>query len=147
MEIIMLVFLIMTVIFLCVLSIYDIKTLTIPWWAAPAFGAAAAIVHFLMADVTALWILAGLIPGGVLLILSFIFRSCVGSGDGLASVACGCALGIGRETAALCAAFVFCAIFCTILLIMRRVKRSDSLAFMPFLAAAHMVMLTAEVFL
>lgn len=140
-------YLCLTGICLWVLSISDIRTKTIPGWAAPAFGIAMGILHLILSDLTFPSFLAGLIPGAVLVILSLVFRSSLGTGDGLVVLACGAALGLEREFAALCAALIFCAVFCIVLLILKRAQRSDCLPFLPFLAAAHTVMLIGEVIL
>lgn len=139
--------LLLTCIFLSLLSVSDVKTKTIPAWASPAFLLLSGVLHLFLQDLSATAFLAGLIPGAVLLILSLVFRASVGTGDGFAAMACGAALGPERIMAALAAAFVFCAVFCMVLLLLKRIRRSDSLPFLPFLASSHIVMLIAEVIL
>lgn len=139
--------LLLTCIFLSLLSVSDVKTKTIPAWASPAFLLLSGVLHLFLQDLSAAAFLAGLIPGAVLLILSLVFRASVGTGDGFAAMACGAALGPKRIMAALAAAFVFCAVFCMVLLLLKRIRRSDSLPFLPFLASSHIVMLIAEVIL
>ena len=130
--------------FLCILSVSDIHTKTIPGWAAPLFGAGMIILHLFLSDLSLPECLAGLIPGAVLLILSVSFRSQIGTGDGTVVLACGLATGFERTFAALTAALVFCAVFSGILLLLRRIRRSDSLPFLPFLAAAHVLMVAVQ---
>ena len=139
--------LLLTCIFLSLLSVSDVKTKTIPAWASPAFAVLSGVLHLFLQDLSAAAFFAGLIPGAVLLILSIVFRASVGIGDGFAAMACGAALGPERIMAALAAAFVFCAVFCMVLLLLKRIRRSDSLPFLPFLASSHIVMLIAEVIL
>ena len=139
--------LLLTCIFLCILSVIDVKTKAIPAWAAPAFLILSGILHLFLQDLSAITFLAGLLPGAVLLILSFVFKASVGSGDGFAAMACGAALGPERIMSALAAAFVFCAVFCMVLLLLKKLHRRDSLPFLPFLAASHIVMLITEVIL
>ena len=141
----MILFLFLTCVFLCLLSVSDIRTGTIPAWAPPVFGIAMTVLHLFLADLTLAEIFAGLIPGAVLLFLSLAFRSSLGTGDGLTVLACGASLGAERTFAALTAALVVCAIFCAILLLLKRARRSDCLPFLPFLAASHLFMLIAEV--
>ena len=143
----MMICLILTTVFLCLLSISDIRTRTIPGWAAPLFGAAVIILHLVRSDLTIPPMLAGLIPGAVLVFLSLAFRSSLGAGDGFVVMACGAALGAERTFAALTAALVLCAVFCVFLLVLKKARRSDCLPFLPFLAASHIVMLVAEVIL
>ena len=138
-------FLFLTAAFLCLLSVYDIRTKTIPCRAAPVFGAAVGILHLLLKDLPLSRLAAGLLPGAVLLFVSLAFRSMLGGGDGLVVMACGAALGPERTFAALTTAFVLCAIFSIILLLLKKVRRSDTLPFLPFLACSHIIMLIAEV--
>ncbi len=137
----------LTTIFVCCLSVSDIRTRTIPGWAAPVFGLAIGILHLVLTNITALQLGAGLLPGMILLVLSLVFHASVGIGDAFAVMACGLALGLEKEFAALSAALILCAVFCCALLILKRVKRSDCLPFLPFLASVHLIMLTAEVIL
>ena len=139
--------LLLTCIFLSLLSVSDVKTKTIPAWASPAFLILSGVLHLFLRDLSAGAFFAGLLPGAVLLILSLVFRASVGIGDGFAAMACGAALGPERIMAALAAAFVFCAVFCMVLLLLKKIRRSDSLPFLPFLASSHIVMLIAEVIL
>ncbi len=137
----MTIYLLTTVLFLSVLSVSDIRTKTIPGWAGPAYCIAAGILHIIRADLPVLQLFAGLIPGTILLLLSWVFSPSIGAGDALAVLACGCALGLEKEFAALTFALVICAVFGTILLIRKKAKRSDFLPFLPFLTLSHIVML------
>lgn len=137
--------LLLTCLFVTALSVSDLWTRTIPGWVCPAFAAASGILHLILKDLSLPGYLAGLLPGAVLLVLSLIFRASLGTGDGLVVMACGAALGPGRVIAAMTAALVLCAAVCVFLLIRKRVRRSDSLPFLPFLAVSHIIMLTAEV--
>ena len=139
------VFELLTAVFLCVLSVTDLRTKTIPGWASPAFGIAMGILHLLLPGMTLPECLMGLIPGAGLLVLSLIFRASMGVGDACAVMACGVAIGAERIFAELTAAFVLCAMLCAVLLIMKKIRRSDSLAFLPFLASSHMIVLIVKV--
>lgn len=141
------IYLLPTMLLLIFLSVSDIRTKTIPGWPAPVYGLVIGILHLVRADLSLLQILAGLIPGGILLLLSWAFSSSVGVGDALAVLACGCALGLEREFSALTTALIICAVFGTILLIRKKAKRSDCLPFLPFLAASHIVMFITGVIL
>jgi leader peptidase (prepilin peptidase)/N-methyltransferase len=126
--------------FVCILSVSDCRTKTIPAWAAPIFGACMLLLHLLFSGLTLMQFLTGLIPGGILLLLSFLFHSQIGSGDGAVVLACGVALGFENTFAALTCALVLCAFFCTVLLILKKKRRSDTLPFLPFLAASHLIL-------
>ncbi len=138
-------YLLLTAVFLCVLSVSDIRTKTIPGWSALLFCAAAGVLHLILSDLPVIQVLAGIAPVLILLLLSKVLSPSLGEGDGLAVMACGCALGSDREFAALTAALVFCGIISIILLLLKKVRRSDCLPFLPFLAASHLLMLITEV--
>lgn len=137
--------LLLTAAFVCILSISDFRTKTIPGWAAPALGAGMLILHLILQDLTWMQVLTGLIPGSILLLLSFAFHAMIGAGDGAVVLACGAALGFEKTFAALTAALILCALFCTVLLLLKRIRRSDSLPFLPFLASSHLLMACLQV--
>ena len=141
----MIIFWLLTIIFLCLLSVNDIRTKTIPGWAPPFFGIAVGALHLLVPGMSFLQCVSGLIPGACLLLVSAAFHSGVGCGDACALMACGAALGAERAFAALTAAFVFCAVFCSVLLLGKKIRRSDCVPFLPFLASSHIVLMIAEV--
>ncbi len=141
------IYLLMTVIVLVVLSVCDIRTKSVPGWVCPAYCLITGVLHLVRGDLPLLPLLAGLIPGAVLLLLSWAFSSSIGAGDALAVLASGCALGLEREFAAVTTALIICAVFSTILLIRKKVRRSDFLPFIPFLAASHIIMFFSGVFL
>ena len=143
----MIVCLLFSVVFLCFLSLSDIRTKTIPGWAAPVFGAAMGILHIFLQDMSLPRFFLGLLPGMVLLFLSLAFPASLGCGDAFVVMACGAAAGPERTFAALTAAFIVCAVCCIVLLLLKKVRRSDSLPFLPFLAISYLVMLIAEVLL
>lgn len=135
--------LVLTTLYLSALAVCDIRTRTIPGWAPLLFGIAVSLLHPFLSDMTLPQYFLGLVPGAVLLLLSLIFRACLGTGDGLAVLSAGAAIGLEREFAALTAALIFCALVSVPLLLLKRVRRSDSLPFLPFLAASHLIMLAA----
>lgn len=137
--------LLLTTLFLMALSVSDFRTHTIPGWACPVFAAASGVLHLILKDLSLTGFLTGLLPGAVLLVLSLVFHASLGTGDGLAVMACGAALGLDRILAAFTAALLLCAAICVILLVRKKVRRSDALPFLPFLTASHIIMLTAEV--
>ena len=147
METAMRICLLLATVFLCVLSLSDLRTRTIPGYAAPAFGIAMGILHLILQDMSLPQFLMGLDPGSVLLFLSLAFSTSLGAGDGLVVIACGAAVGPERIYAALTAALVICAVCCILLLLLKKVRRSDRLPFLPFLSVSFLVMLIAEVIL
>ena len=45
--------LLLTTLFLCLLSVSDLRTRTIPGWAAPVFGAGTGLLHLFLRDLSA----------------------------------------------------------------------------------------------
>ena len=70
--------LLLTCIFLSVLSVSDVKTKTVPAWASPAFLLLSGVLHLFLKDLSTAAFFAGLLPGVVLLVLSLVFRASVG---------------------------------------------------------------------
>ena len=79
-------------------------------------------------------ILLSLLPGGLLLFLSFITREGIGYGDGLIILAAGPALGFCDLLTTLMTAIILSGLFSGLLLILKKVKRKTRIAFAPFLA-------------
>lgn len=136
-------YLVLSVILLILLSVSDIKYRLVPIWPPALYAAILLIAHLLLQDLGLSEIITGLIPGGVLLLLAALMRACVGSGDALVTLACGCVLGFSVEFPALVIALLFSAAYALAQLLRKKLSGKDELPFLPFLAAGHAVMLFA----
>ena len=98
-------------------------------------------------DLPALRILAGMLPGLFLLAVSLASGSSIGTGDGIVVAACGAAIGFSSEFASLTAALLLCCTYSVVLLIQRKAGRKDTLPFLPFLTAGHILVFLMEVWI
>ncbi len=141
----MILYLLLCVLFLIPLSISDLHTHTISPIPPVLFGIGMALIHLIRADLTMQEFLLGLIPGIFLLILSLVSRSSIGNGDALTALACGSALGFSYVFPALTLALILCFIYCIVMIILKKLRRSDELAFLPFLSLSHLILLITEI--
>ncbi len=83
--------------------------------------------------------LAGLLPGAILFLLSSLSREAVGRGDALAVSLLGASLGLTETLGVLMLALLGSAFFSCLLLLTHRAARRTALPFIPFLAAAYLI--------
>ena len=81
----------------------------------------------------------GLIPGAVLLVISFVSRGQIGVGDGGLVMMLGASLGIETVIRILTAALLLITVFSGVMLVMRKLKRKSTLPFIPFLFAGYIL--------
>ena len=137
-------FRIAVILMLILLSVSDLKSHTIPMLPVLVFAAVMAAVHLTAGDLPAVRIFTGMLPGLFLLAISLASRSSIGTGDGIAAAACGAAIGLSSELASLTAALVLCCAYSIVLLIRKKAGRKDTLPFLPFLTAGHILVLIME---
>ena len=137
-------FRIAVILMLILLSVSDLKSHTIPMLPVLVFAAVMAAVHLTAGDLPAVRIFTGMLPGLFLLAVSLASRSSIGTGDGIAVAACGAAIGLSSELASLTAALVLCCAYSIVLLIRKKAGRKDTLPFLPFLTAGHILVLIME---
>jgi prepilin signal peptidase PulO-like enzyme (type II secretory pathway) len=83
------------------------------------------------------------VPGALLLLLSFTLRGKIGEGDGICLAVCGLFTGIKAAVAIAEMALIMAALICAIGALTGRRKAGDRIAFIPFLAAAGSLLLSA----
>ena len=137
-------FRIAVILMLILLSVSDLKSHTIPVLPVLVFAAVMTAVHLSAGDLPAVRIFTGMLPGLFLLAVSLASRSSIGTGDGIAVAACGAAIGFSSELASLTAALVLCCAYSIVLLIRKKAGRKDTLPFLPFLTAGHILVLITE---
>ena len=84
-------------------------------------------------------IVAAVLPGLMLLLLSGLTEEKIGRGDGDMVLVLGLLLGVGKCTAVLCAASFFSAIYAGVGLVAGKLGKASRLAFAPFLMAGVVV--------
>lgn len=105
---------------------------------------------FLAAVISRIWrgeyaaLAAGILPGVLLLGLSWITKESLGYGDGLVQSVLGALLGWKKALEILMGAFFLAAIFSAAALAAHRLGRKSELPFLPFLLSAYLVLLIFE---
>ena len=120
----------------------------LPPQAGAAHLANSTLPEALLADALlprAIFLVSGALPGAALLIISFLRRGAIGAGDGLCLIACG--LWIGSEAAMemLVLAAFMAGLYSAVCLAIRKMDKSSTIAFLPFLAAAQSICLCRDV--
>lgn len=128
--------------FLGISAVMDFLWKKIWWPVSLVFMTGATAFHFVAGDKDIGDILAGILLGAGLLLVSWISREAIGYGDGLTVAACGAALGFTVVFPLLMLAFVFSAIWSCVLLVLKKAGKKDSFPFIPFLLAAQLCFLT-----
>ena len=132
---------IVLIVYLIVMSVFDIKTLSIPLWPGiVCFGMLS--VTLLVMGTTPLRIAAGILVGGLLYALSYVSRGGIGRADALVYVVTGTVLGLYKNLEVLFLSLTMAAMVGAFLLIFKKVDRKYRLPFVPFTCVAcGMVML------
>lgn len=89
-------------------------------------------------------LLLGLIPGTLLLFISFLSRERVGRGDALIVLVVGVYLGVSSCFFVLILGLLLSAVFGTIFVLARHMSMKRDIIFTPFLCAAYIVCLVLE---
>ena len=123
-------------------AVWDIRTRTIRAEPVLVFGLVVILLSIIREGPQSLpGILAGLIPGAWLFLLSKLSRGGIGSGDALVTGLLGAALGFSQVAGILLLAFAGSAVCVCILLLVGRAGRKTRLPFIPFLAVAYLLTL------
>ena len=134
---------IMTLIFLVLCTVTDLRRKQIWWPFALLFLVGSALIHLLCRDAKGISLLLCLLPGGLLLLTAWLTHEAIGYGDGWVVAACGAALGFQTVLEMLLLALLFAAAWSGILLLKKKAGRGDSFPFVPFLLAAHVCLTVA----
>lgn len=106
------------------------------FWLFGAIG----VLFFVVFQPFSVWNLTGgIIVGGMLLLSSVFSREKIGAGDGYLFCITGIFLGTERNLQLLLLSVIFCAIYSMALLLMKRTKRTDQIAFAPFVLIADVL--------
>lgn len=131
-------------VFLGILAWEDLRTKTVPGAICIA-GLGSGVLLNVFSGRIPLWeIAAGCAVGGMLLLIAKLSKGGVGYGDGLTLSACGVWLGFYENVFLLICALILLALFGTVLIMLKKAKRKDSLPFIPFLLAGYVFMQVFE---
>ncbi len=106
-----------------------------------AFGILGIVFHMLGQEQTIENIIFGMGVGGVLLLLSILTGGKIGIGDGVLLVVTGIYLGLEQNLMLFVGSLFICACYALFLLVLRRRKRNDTLAYAPFVLVSYVCML------
>ena len=121
-------------------GIYDLLYKKIPIRAVVVFGVSV-LGYRVYAGAGIGELLAGLVPGAMLLLTSFCTKESIGYGDGMVLCVLGIFLGIRRSLAVFGMALVFAALSAIILLALKKAGRKTELPFLPCLFAGYLLSL------
>ena len=131
------------------MSIYDVKRKEIHMGVTLLTGgvlAAIRIFQFIHKDVTFEQAL-GVVPGILVLLLSYFTHGKIGMGDGVVMMVCGTVLSLFENLLLLFLALVLSAAVGAVLMMFRRVKRSYIMPFVPFICISFGVTYLWEIWI
>lgn len=130
---------IVTVIFLLICTVMDLRSQKIWWPLSIIFMVSTAAAHLAFGEErNCLSLLGGIGLGLGVMAVSWITREAIGYGDGLTVAACGAAVGFVPTAALFILALCFSAVWSGVLLVSKKAGRKDSFPFVPFLLAAQL---------
>lgn len=104
-------------------------------------GIVGLILHLYYRNISICSMLAGCLVGVGLLLISKITGGKIGIGDGLVLIVTGIYLGFEDNVILFMHGIFFCGIWSLLLLVMKKKKGTDEVAFVPFLLLAYVKML------
>ena len=110
-----------------------------------AFGIAGIVFHMLWQMQTIENILLGMGVGGALLLLGLFTGGKIGAGDGVLMIDTGIYLGMEQNVELLVSSLFICAIYALCLLVLRKKRRTDTVAFIPFVLVSYVCMLAGVI--
>lgn len=125
---------------LVVLSCVDLRERKIPLIPTLILGVGF-LMYRLWNGVPLAEVAAGVIPGGILLLVSLVTEESIGYGDGLVLLILGVLCGVMEAVAVLGMALLLAAVLSIVLLVLRRVGRKTKLPFLPCLCSGYLLFL------
>lgn len=123
---------------LLITAIQDIRTKTISLWLI-VMGMIIVLVYTIYLRVNFLIPIGGILVGVLVVIISIATKGKIGMGDGLILMVTGINLGFWRNLEMFLYSLCIAAIISIILLIFKKVKKKDSLPFVPFILAGYIL--------
>lgn len=131
----------MLLFFLGVAAYFDCKKKRIPW-CVQGMGAIFAVILFAIEhDRTGASILLAIVPGVMLLLLSWLTREGIGYGDGISVLLLGGMAGFHNCVWTLCFSLLLLSLTGLALLVLKRADRKTKIPYLPFLFTAEGVLM------
>lgn len=134
-----------SVVFVVVCSVFDIRRKEVPVLLVGVFGLLALIAAIIRKS-ELYPLLYSFIPGAAMLALSLCTRESIGYGDGLIVLVLGVFLGLGQCWAVVLSGLILSAAAGLVLLIFHKVNGKTRIPFIPFLAAGLGVVVFVQLF-
>lgn len=125
-------------VWLCVVSILDIRSRRVPVWMLAAGGSAAVLSLVLQCGMDGrecIDVIKALLPGFLLLTVAFLTKK-AGYGDGIAMLCVGAVLESGRSLLLFGVSLFLISIWSIGLIILRKAGRDEGIPYLPFLTGA-----------
>lgn len=127
-------------------GIFDIKSKKIPFAVLGAGGIWSVIgLVFKAAETgipqTLLFVLTAIVPGAILVVLSFLTEKKIGYGDGIVLMILGCMEGAETAFLVFCTGLFLQSLFAVGLLIVKKADKQSCIPFVPFLLVARIALL------
>lgn len=128
-----------TIIFLCICAITDIYERKVYTAFCIANGIVIGSIHFFMRDIGFINFALGLFLGICFLVITFLTRGAVGSGDGIVIGIVGMAIGFIETIEVLCWSLLLSVIVAIIGIISKKVNWKSKLPFVPFILTGFLI--------
>ena len=127
-------------------GIFDVKSKKIPFVVLGAGGIWSVVGLVIKAaeigiSQTLLFVLTAIVPGAILVVLSFLTEKKIGYGDGIVLMILGCMEGVGTAFLVFCTGLFLQSLFAVGLLIVKKADKQSCIPFVPFLLAARIALL------
>ncbi len=120
---------------------FDYKYKEIPLWIIATSGVIS--ISEAIFKMTIYEALFAMIPGMIMLIVSWLSKQSMGYGDGLLALSIGLAFGVNKMALGISVAFFVSGLVSLALLVIKKAKRNDTLPFVPFLFIGMVVSMFA----
>lgn len=136
-------------IYLLVMSIYDVKRKEIHIGVTLLTGGALAAIRIFQFchEGVSLELVLGVVPGILVLLLSYFTHGKIGMGDGFVMIVCGMVLSIFENLFLLFLSLVLTAAVGAGLMVFRQVKRSYTMPFVPFICVSFSIAYLWEIWI
>ena len=134
--------------FLIPCSVTDIRSRRIPAWLLLVAAVASTVLsgyRVYRGEIQWLWIAAGLMPGVLMVLMSFVSGRKIGSGDGIVLAVIGILTGCRKATAVLMISLLLSFPVSAILLLQKRTGRSTKIPFVPFITGGFLLTVLMDI--
>ena len=121
-------------------SMYDLKWRKVNVAAVVLLGVAV-FIYRICISTEAAELMLGMVPGLVVLLVSYVTGESIGFGDGMMLCVLGLFFGIKQTLAVFGMALVLCAVLAILLLVCKRANKKTELPFLPCLCAGYLLSL------